>query len=150
MLHTEIKEQIKEALKNKDVTRLSVLRGVASSFTNELVATNRTPQDTLTDEEALVVIKRLAKQRQDSIKQFEEGGRPELASEETKELAILEEYLPTLMTQEEIKPIAVKVLAESNITDRSGMGKAIGAVMKELAGKADGTDVKAVVEELLK
>ena len=148
-LHDEIKNQLKEAMKAKDAVRLQVVRSLLTAFMNEMVATGRTPQDLLTDDEALAVIKKAAKQRKDSIEQYEAAGRQELADPEKAELAILEEYLPTLMTQEEIRPVAEAKKAELAIEDKSKMGILIGAVMKELGGKADGGDVKAIVESLL-
>ena len=119
-----------------------------TACTNELVATSRTPQSELTDEETIAVIKRLAKQRKESIVQFEAAGRNELAEPEKEELAILESYLPTLMSEDQIRPIAEATKAELGITDKAKMGVLVGSVMKKLQGKADGADVKKVVESL--
>lgn len=148
-LHTDIKGQLKEAMKAKDDVKLRTVRGMMTAFTNELVATGKKPQDELDDQGVLSVIKRLSKQRKESIVQFEAAGRQELADNEKAELAVLESYLPQMMSQEEIEPIAKAKLAEMGVTDKSKMGIAIGALMKDLAGKADGGDVKAVVEKLL-
>lgn len=147
-LHTDLKNSLKDALRAKDEVRLRTVRGVLTAFTNELVATGRKPQEELPDDEALGVIRRLAKQRKDSIEQFEAGGRADLAENERAEYAILEAYLPQMMSQDEIRPVAEAKRAELGVTDKSGMGKLMGAVMKELAGKADGADVKVVVESL--
>lgn len=147
-LQTQIKESIKEAMKAKDQTRLLTLRGIVSAFTNELVASNRTPQDELSDDEALAVIKRLAKQRKDAAEQYIQGGREDLAEDERAELAILEDFLPAMMSREKIHMIAAAKMKELDITDKSKLGLLIGAVMKETGGKADGNDVKAVVMEL--
>ncbi len=147
-LHTDIKSSLKEAMKAKDAVRLGVVRNIISELTNQLVATKRTPQDELTDEEVLAVIKRLAKQRQDSIEQYQAAGRTESAEAEQAELAILQEYLPQMMSQDEIRPIAQAKQTELGITDKSQMGKLVGAIMQEVKGQADGADVKAVVEEL--
>ena len=147
-LHTDLKDSLKDALRAKDEVRLRTVRGVLTAFTNELVATGRKPQEELPDDEALGVIRRLAKQRKDSIEQFEAGGRTDLAENERAEYAILEAYLPQMMSQDEIRPVAEAKRAELGVTDKSGMGKLMGAVMKELAGKADGADVKVVVESL--
>ena len=136
-------------MKAKDEVRLRTVRSMLTAFTNELVATGKTPQDELDDAGVLSVIKRLSKQRKESILQFEAAGRQDLADPEKAELAVLESYLPQMMSQEEIEPIAKAKLAEIGATDKSKMGVAIGAVMKELAGQADGGDVKAVVERLL-
>jgi uncharacterized protein YqeY len=147
-LHEQIKGEIKEAMKAKDAVRLSVVRGMVTAFTNELVATGKMPQDVLDDAGVLKVIKRLSNQRKDSIEQFEKGGRPELADSERAELAILEKYLPTLMSRDEIKKIAIAKKEALGVTDKAKAGQLTGAIMKELAGKADGGDVKAVVDEL--
>lgn len=145
-LHETIKGELKEAMKAKDAVRLRVVRGLLSMFTNELVASNRTPQDLLTDEETLAVIKRAAKQRKESITQYEAAGRDELAAPEKEELAVLETYLPQLLSEEEVLPIVTAKKTELGIDDKSKMGLLVGAVMKELAGKADGALVKRVVE----
>lgn len=147
-LHTQIKSEIKEAMLAKDTVRLNVLRGVATAFTNELVATKRTPQEELSDEESLAVIKRLVKQRKDSIEQFTKGGREDLAKDEQTELSILEKYMPATLPKEEIRKVAEAKKAEMGVTDKAKMGILMGAVMKELKGNADGADVKEVVESL--
>lgn len=147
-LHDELRESLKTAMKAKDATALTTIRSIMTACTNELVATGRTPQDQLDDAGILSVIKRLAKQRKESIVQYEAAGRQDLADPEKLELAILEAYLPELMSQEAIRPIAEAKKAELGVTDKSNLGILVGAVMKELAGKADGGDVKAVVESL--
>lgn len=147
-IHTTIKEGIKDAMKAKDAVRLETLRGVSSAFTNELVAKGKTPQDMITDEDALAVITRLAKQRKDSISQYRAGGREDLATDEEAQLAILEAFLPTLMSREEIIPIAVAKKAELGIDDKSKAGQLTGMLMKDLKGKADGMLVKDIVESL--
>jgi len=149
-LHTQIKEELKTAMKAKDAVKLRTVRSMLTAFTNELVATGKTPQDTLNDVEVLGVIKRLAKQRKESILQFDAAGRTELSQPEKEELAVLESYLPTLMTRDEIRPFVEKKIAEIGDVDKSKIGILIGSLMKELAGKAEGSDVKAVVEEILK
>ena len=147
-IENNIKEALKDAMKNKDEVRLSVMRNIKAAFTNELVAKGMTPQSEISDELALGVIKRLAKQRKDSIEQFRNGGREDLAAQEESELSVLETLLPKMMSQEEIMPIAEKKKAELGLEDKSKMGILVGAVMKELGGQADGGDVKAVVESL--
>ena len=145
-LHQEIRDQLKQARKAKEAVRLRVVRGLLTMFTNELVSSNRTPQDILTDDETLAIIKRASKQRKESITQYEAAGRDELAAPEKEELAILETYLPQLLSEEEILPIVAAKKSELEIDDKSKIGVLVGAVMKELAGKADGALVKRVVE----
>ena len=147
-LQTTIKDGVKDAMKNKDMARLTVLRGLSSAFMNEAVNLTRGPQGELSDEEVIAVITREAKRRKDSINQYTEGGREDLAADEKAELVILEEFLPTMMTQDEIRPIAEAKKAELGIDDKSKLGMLTGAIMKDLKGKANGDDVKAVVESL--
>ena len=147
-LHKSIQGQIKEAMMNKDALKLSVLRGLLAAFTNELVAKGKKPQDTLEDEEVLAVIKRSLKQRKDSVEQFRKGGREDLATSEESEMKVLESYLPSMMSKDEIRKIAEAKKAELKVTDKSGAGKLTGVVMKETKGAADGNDVREVVESL--
>ena len=106
----------------------------------------RPPQDTLEDDAVITVITRLAKQRKDSIDQFTKGNRPELAEKEKLELAILEEYLPQQLSIEEIKAVVEAKMTELGVSDRSKMGLLMGALMKDLKGKADGKLVKEAVD----
>jgi len=148
-IQTDLKEQMKEAMKAKDQTKLSVIRGLLSEFTNELVNQGKKLQEELDDESALKVIVKEAKKRKDSIEQFEKGGRDDLAEQEKAELAILEKYLPEMMSVEEIEKVVEKKKEELGISDKTGMGKLMGSVMSELKEKADGNDVKAAVEKAL-
>lgn len=147
-LQETIKGSLKEAMMAKDAVRMTVIRGLMSGFTNELVALGRTPQDALTDDEVLAVIRRGVKQRKDAIEQFVAGGREDLADSEKAELVLLEVYLPAMMPREEIQKIAEAKKAELGIDDKSKSGMLMSTLMKELKGKADGADVKAVVEGL--
>lgn len=147
MVHKQIKDQIKEAMLAKDAVRLQTLRGLLSAFTNELVAKKRKPQEMLEDDEALAVIARAVKQRKDSIEQFEKGGRADLAEDEKAELAILTTYLPAQMSKEEVMEVVLAKKAELGVTDKAMAGKLMGAIMKDLKGKADGDMVKAVIDE---
>ncbi len=151
-LHESIKAGIPEAMKARDAVRLSTLRSLITAMTNEVVSKKRMPNEFLTDEEALVVIKRAANQRKDSIEQYEAAGRPELAENEKLELVILETFLPELIAREEIEVIVKEKMAELGIlgsAEKSQAGKLTGTIMAELKGKADGADVKAVIDSLL-
>lgn len=147
-IHETIKASIPDALRQKDEVKLTTLRSLVTMMTNEVVAKKRKPNEFLTDEEALAVIKRASNQRKDSIEQFEKAGRAELAEIEKKELVIIEALLPEQMSKEEIRIIAEAKMKEMNIQGKAEMGKFMGALMKDLKGKADGGDVKAVVESL--
>lgn len=149
LLHEQIRNNIKDAMKSGDKVTLEVMRGLVTAFTNELVATGRTPQDILSDEQALAVITRLSKQRKDSIEQFTKGGRMDLVAEESAQLAVLAKYLPLLMNKNEVEKIAKMKKDELGITDGTKKGMLMSALMKDLRGKADGMVVKEVVDSLL-
>ncbi|MFT5280709.1 MAG: hypothetical protein ACI9AR_000137 [Flavobacteriaceae bacterium] len=148
MMQKQIKEQMISAMKNKDKVRVQTLRGLMTSCVNELVATKRTPQDILEDSEVMTVIARLVKQRKDSISQYEDAGREDLSAEEKVELAILEEYLPAQMTEEEVRAFLESKKADLDLSDKTKIGMVIGTVMKDLKGKVDGTIVKKEIEKL--
>lgn len=149
MLHQQIKDEVKKAMLAREEVKLRTVRGILAAFTYELGVLKRKPDGELTDEEALAVIKRQAKQHKDSIEQFTAGGRQDLVDKEAEELKIIEAYLPQTMSQDEIRPLAEAKKAELGITDKSKAGLLMSALMKDLKGRADGGDVKAVVDQLL-
>ena len=148
-IHETLKHSIPDALRAHDETRLRTLRSLVTAMTNEVVAKKRKPDEYLNDDEAITVLKRAANQRKDSLEQFEQGGCSELAEPEKQELAIIESYLPSMMSREEIAVIAKAKMAELSVSSKADAGKFTGALMKELKGKVDGADVKAVVDTLL-
>ena len=149
-LHTDIKAQMIEAMKAREATKLSVIRGLLSAFTNEAVARKYQPSQELTDEEALNVIARAVKQRKDSIEQFEKGGRNDLAEVEKAELAILNAYLPAQMSREEVFEYVNSKWADPTTPEalRGDKNRFLGFIMKELKGKADGAIVKEIIDKL--
>jgi len=146
-LHDELKNAVKEAMRERNVPKLNTIRGLLTDFTNELVIKRIKPTETLGDDDALAVIKRSVKRRLDSIEQFKAGNRPDLVKNEEEELQYIQKYIPQTMSREEIKKTAIKVKEKMNV-DKTKSGMLVGAIMKELKGKADGGDVKAVVDEL--
>ncbi len=148
MTQQDIKAAMIAAMKAKEPVKLNVMRGLLAACTNELVAKGRGPDGTLTEEEVLSIIMKASKQRKDSIEQFEAGGRPELADAEKAELAILTEMLPAQMSKEEVEIAVKSKAAEMGVSDKTGANQLMGAVMKDLKGKADGTVVKEVVDSL--
>ena len=145
MIHEDIKRGIPEAMKAKDEVRLRTYRSLVTMMTNEVVAKKRKPDEFLTDDEALAVLKRAANQRKDSIEQFDKAGRSELSEPEKLELTVIEALLPAQMSREEIE----KVVREKKAAmPDANIGMLTGAVMKELKGQADGGTVKEVIESL--
>ena len=149
MLHEQLKSDTKEALKARDEVRLTTLRGLLAAITNELVSLKRKPDELLEDEVVHTVVKRLVKQRKESIEQFTKGNREDLAEKERAELVVLETYLPAQASREEITNAVADVLAQFPDIDASKSGQIVGMAMKKLNGNADGVLVKEVVEEKL-
>ncbi|MEK7390598.1 MAG: GatB/YqeY domain-containing protein [Patescibacteria group bacterium] len=147
-LQEKIKTDMVQAMRDRNALRVGVLRGLMASFVNELVAKKKKPEEPLADDEAVAVILRAIKQRKDSIDQFKKGGRNDLVASESAELAVLEEYSPKFMSRDEILKIAKKKKEEMGVADKSKMSQLMSVLMKELKGKADGAEVKAVVETL--
>jgi len=148
-LHENIKNQIKDAMRAKEALRLEVLRGLQALFSNELIA-RKSADPLLKDEDVITIIKRSVKQRKDSIEQFEKGGRNDLAEKEKAELTILEAFLPATMSREEIRKIIEARIAVTGPIDKAKSGQFVGMMIKELKGKAEGADIKAVVDEIIK
>jgi uncharacterized protein len=146
-MQEKIKAEIKPAMIAKDAVRLGTLRMIMAAFTNELVTQGHPPTDPLSDEDCMKVIKRLSKQRKDSIEQFVAGGRPELAEDEKAELAVIESFLPAAMPEAEIEAKVAAKLAASPF-DPAKKGQFIGMMCKELGDTADGAMVKAVIDRL--
>lgn len=146
-LFEDIQEKVKEALKARDQIRLESLRSIIAAGKNEMVAAGKPAQASLSDEEVLGIIRRLVKQRKDSISQFEQAGRADLVSIEREQLGHLEAFLPALMSEDDIRTTVKSIKEKMGVIDTSKMGVVVGAVMKELAGKADGAVVKRIVTE---
>lgn len=149
MLAQQIRTDMITAMKAKDDLKVQTLRGALAAFTNELVAKGKKPTEVIADADAIVVLKRLGKQRKEAADVYAKGGRAELAEKELSELKIIEGYLPQGVSREEIEKVARAKKEELGVTDASGAGKLTGAVMKALAGSADGNLVKEVVQKLL-
>ena len=136
-------------MRAKDEVRLRTLRSLTTAMTNEVVAKKRKPDEFLTDEEALAVVKRASNQRKDSIEQFEAAGRTDLADPEKAELLIIDSFLPAQMSRAELETIARAKMAELGVSSKQDAGKFMGSLMKDLKGQADGTLVKEVIDSLL-
>lgn len=148
-LHKQIKDSIKEAMIKKDALRLTVLRNISSVFTNEMIAKKMTVEE-LSDEDAITIIRRLVKQRKDSIDQFTKGNRMDLVKNEEDEMKILETFLPQMMSREEVEKVVKAKIASAGTVDKAKLGQFMGGIMKELKGKADGMLVKEILEGLVK
>lgn len=146
-LQEQMKENMKASMRERNMLAVTTYRGLMSAMTNAVVASGKSPDTPVDDVLALEVLTKESKKRKDSIKQYEDAGRPELAEDEKTELAIIEGFLPELMSIEDIKKIATAKIADMG--DDLNKGKLMGLLMGELKGKADGNDVKLVIDELL-
>lgn len=144
----QIRADLKDAMRSGDSVRRDVLRMLESAAKNVAID-KKLDRETMDDSVFLEAIRRAVKQRKDSIEQFEQGGRPELAEGEKVELAILEAYLPASMSEEAIREIAEKVIAEAGATSPEDFGKVMGKVMAATNGQAEGDVVKRIVQEIL-
>jgi uncharacterized protein YqeY len=148
-MQEKVKELLKEAMKAGDEVAKSTYRGLLSSFMNELVAKMKKPQDLLNDEEVMTVIRREIKKREDSIKQFIDAGRQELADSEILEKNVLMKFLPAQLSLEEVETKVKEIMGKMGTLDPKMAGKYIGMCVKELKDVASGDSVKSAVEKIL-
>jgi len=141
-----INQDLITAMKQGDEVKKLTLRSVKAAITLSQKENNDQP---LSDEQIVTIIRKQAKQRQDSIAAYELGNRADLVAAEQAELAVLESYLPTLMSEKEVRERAQAVIDEVGASNMRDMGKVMGKLMAELRGKADGGLVNQVVRELL-
>jgi uncharacterized protein len=142
---SQLDQDLTTSMKEGMAARTAVLRLLKTSLKNEQIKQGAE----LTDEQALKVIQREAKQRRDSIDQYTKGDRADLATAEQAELDIIQTYLPEQMGEAELAQIVDSVIAETGATGPGQMGVVIGSVMKQVAGKADGAAVSALVRQKL-
>jgi uncharacterized protein YqeY len=136
---------MKAAMKQKDKETLSTIRMVRASI-KKVEIDNR---GELSDDQALEVLVREIKQRKDSLQEYEKAGRVDLASKEKREIEILSTYLPKQLTEEELRAIVDKAIAETGATSKKEMGKVMGAVLPLVKGRADSKQVNQLVQQLL-
>lgn len=147
-LQERVDNDLKDAMRAKDANKLNVLRMLKSALKNAAIEKGGATA-TLEDAEATQVIRKQVKQRQDSIESFEKGGRPELASREKEELALLSAYLPQQMSSEELAQAVRETIAEVGATSRAQMGAVMKALQAKAAGRADGKTMSQEVQKQL-
>jgi len=146
-LQEQMKENMKAAMKERNMAAVTTYRGLMSAITNAVVAAGNAPDAAASDELALDVLTKESKKRKDAISQFVDAGREELAADEKAELELIQQFLPEMMSVDAIREIVSAKIAE--LGDAANKGQLMGSLMGELKGKADGNDVKTVVDELL-
>jgi hypothetical protein len=134
-----------KAMKEKEKERINALRNIIGKLKYKYID----KRDKLTEQEEIKVIQSLAKQRRESIELYKQGGRNDLVETETKELSIIEEYLPQAMSEEEVRRLVRKTVKETGAESMSDLGKVMPLVMKKGAGKVDGKIAQEILKELL-
>ena len=147
-LQQRVDSDLKEAMRAKDATKLGVLRMLKSALKYAAIAKSDAEAE-LSDAEAVQVIRKQAKQRQDSIESFEKGGRAELADKEKEELAILNTYLPQGMSPDELAKVVRETIAELGATSKAQMGAVMKALQAKAGGRADGKTLSSEVAKQL-
>lgn len=148
-LKDRISDDIKSAMKAKDKVRLETVRSIKKLLLEKEVSLRPQGQETLTESQELEILAQLAKQRRDSIEQYRQAGRDDLADQEAQELAILEEYLPQQLSDEEVNTVLDEIIAQTGATSIKDMGKVMGAAMQQLKGRAEGQKIQAMVKNKL-
>ena len=146
-LFDQISADIKTAMLAREKVRLEALRGIKKEFLEAKTAPGAGGE--LSDETAMKILVKMAKQRRESAKIYEENNRPELAENELAEMRVIEEYLPKALSEEELVAELEKIIAETGASSPAEMGKVMGVATKRLAGRADGRVISAKVRELL-
>lgn len=148
-LKDRILTEMKEAMKAKQKDRLRVLRSLKAKLMEREIEERQGGEATLTDEQALDVLVKAAKQRRESIEQFEAAGRDDLVQQEQVELEIIESYLPETLSEEDVRSIVKEVISESGASGMSDMGRIMGLLVPKLKGQADGSVISRLVKEEL-
>ncbi|MGA7937674.1 MAG: GatB/YqeY domain-containing protein [Kovacikia sp.] len=148
-LKDRITEDIKTAMKARDKVRLETVRSIKKAVLEKEVSVRPSGQETLTEAQEVEILVQLAKQRRDSIAQYQQAGRTDLVDQESQELAILEEYLPKQLSEAEVKQAIDEIIAQVGANSAKDMGKVMGPAMQQLKGKVDGKKVQELVKEKL-
>ena len=146
-LELTINENLKKAMLAKDEKGLRALRAIKASIL--LAKTAEGASETMSEDTEMKLLQKLVKQRRDSIDIFEQQNRPDLAQKEKEEVEVIEQYLPKQLDPAELKTIIAAIISQLGVTNISGLGQVMGVASKQLAGKADGKAISAIVKELL-
>lgn len=142
----QVMSDLKDAMKARDTVALTTLRALKTALTNAAIESGN-KDNVVSDADALALVRKQIKQRNDSIEQFESAGRAELADNEKAEIVVLEKYLPAALSAEEVSTIVADAISETGASSRADMGKVMKIVQEKVAGRADG---KALSQEVMK
>ena len=145
-LKDRISEDIKTAMKAKDKVRLETVRSIKKVILEKEVSLRPQGQESLTESQETEVLVQQAKQRREALEMFRQAGRDDLVEQQVQELAIIEEYLPKQLSDDEVGTVVDEVMASVGASSIKDMGKVMGPVMQQLKGKADGQKIQAIVK----
>lgn len=148
-LKDRITDEIKAAMKSQDKVRLETLRSIKKVLLEKEVSVRPSGQTELTEAQEIEALSQIAKQRRDSIEQYQKANREDLASQEAQELAIIETFLPAQLSDEEVAQTIDQIIAQTGASSAKDMGKVMGAAMQQLKGKTDGKKVQEIVKAKL-
>lgn len=146
-LFDQVSEGIKDAMRAKDKVTLEALRGIKKEFLEAKTA--KGANDELSDDAAILILQKMAKQRRDSATIYREQNRPELAEKEEAEVVVIEKYLPKQLSQEELDAKIAEIIAQVGASSPADMGKVMGVATKALAGVTNGKAISETVKKLL-
>lgn len=149
MLKDKLADDLKSAMRSKDAVRLRTIRALRAALMENEIALREGGSATLSEEQELAVLQKQAKQRRDSIRQYDEAGREDLKVKEEDELAVIEEYLPQQLSEDEVRDVVRKVIEETGAASKADMGRVMGASMGKLRGRAEGRTIQRIAIELL-
>ncbi|AEV20116.1 GatB/YqeY domain-containing protein [Geobacillus sp. G4] len=141
-----LNDDMKQAMKNKEKEKLSVLRMLKAALQNEAIKLGKSP---LSEDEELTVLSRELKQRKDSLQEFENAGRSDLVEKVKTEIEIVQSYMPTPLTEDELRELIEQTIKEVGASSKADMGKVMGAIMPKVKGRADGSLVNKLVQQQL-
>jgi len=149
-LRDKINDQVKIAMKARDQRRLSTLRLINAAFKDRDIQNRGTGKDDSLDEAGLLaILSKMVKQRKESAKTYDEGGRPELAAGEREEITIIEEFMPSQMSDDELRQAVTQVVEELGCAGLKDMGRTMAALKEKYAGQMDMGKASAMIKELL-
>lgn len=149
MIQEQLSNDLKAAMKAGDKTRLRAIRSLSAALKEREIEARTKGGGALSQEEAAQVVQKQAKQRRDSIEQFEQANRPDLVAKEQEELAIIKEYLPKQMSDDEVRAVVREVIEERGAESPKDLGKVMGPSVERTRGRADGKRVNEIARELL-
>lgn len=149
MLKDRLNDDLKAAMRARDAVRLRTIRALRAALLEKEIEKREGGVASLSEEDELAVVQKQAKQRRDAIEQYEQANRIDLRDKEAEELAIIEDYLPRQLSDEEIRAAVGEVIDATGASSKADMGRVMGSAMQKLRGKAEGRRVQQIVMELL-